>query len=210
VGTVPPDQLGAVVVTDQARADVASIGHVVAFITAHHDAPGFVVDLRRAGGGDEALARQVARCFCARDTVYALSKFRDGPAPDDFGPTHDRILGASSHPFTRPVVCLLGPGCVSSGEGFAKMLKALPHVTTVGAPTRGSSGNPSPFTLPGFDISVWYSRWVDMLPDGTPVEGRGVVPDVRVDAPTEAYVDGDPTWEKAVEVLRAKIASRTR
>ena len=59
---------------------------------------------------------------------------------------------------------------MSSGEGFVKMLKALPNVTTVGQPTRGSSGNPKPFKLPAVDVTVTYSRWVDLLPDGSPVQ----------------------------------------
>jgi C-terminal processing protease CtpA/Prc len=103
------------------------------------------------------------------------------------------------------VVCVLGPGCVSSGEGFAKMMKCLPHVATLGSPTRGSSGNPRPFTLPGVPVTVMYSRWVDMLPDGTPVEGRGVPPEILVDLPETSYEHADPTWERALKVLREKV-----
>ena len=50
-------------------------------------------------------------------------------------------LAVNSPQGTEKVVCIIGPGCVSSGEGFAKMLAALPHVTLVGEPTRGSSGS---------------------------------------------------------------------
>jgi C-terminal processing protease CtpA/Prc len=50
-----------------------------------------------------------------------------------------------------------------------------------------------------------YSRWVDMQPNGTPVEGRGIRPDVVVDLPEAAYEEADPTWEKAVDVLRARV-----
>jgi C-terminal processing protease CtpA/Prc len=153
------------------------------------------------------LAQRIAREFAARDAVYARSKYRDGPKPSDFGPTYSRVLEASERPFTKPVVCVLGPGCVSSGEGFAKMMKALPQVTIVGLPTRGSSGNPSPFTLPGVPVMVMYSRWVDMQPDGTPVEGRGIPPEILVDRPESAYEKSDPTWERAVEILRAKVRS---
>jgi C-terminal processing protease CtpA/Prc len=87
------------------------------------------------------------------------------------------------------------------------MMKCLPHVTTVGLPTRGSSGNPKPFTLPGVPVTVMYSRWVDLLPDGTPVEGRGVPPEIVVDLPETAYEKADPTWERAVQVLRQKVRS---
>jgi hypothetical protein len=208
VGLIKPEGFGVVRITRQSRADQKAVDQVVAFIRAHADAPGFVVDLRGADGGNELLAQQIAREFAAKDTVYAKSKYRDGPLPTDFGTTYDRILEASDRPFTKPVVCVLGPGCVSSGEGFGKMLKCLPQVTTVGLPTRGSSGNPKPFKLPGVPVTVIYSRWVDMLPDGTPVEGRGVSPEILVDLPEASYNTADPTWERALKVLREKVKVR--
>ena len=50
-------------------------------------------------------------------------------------------------------------------------------------------------------ISVSYSRWVDMLPDGTPIEGKGVPPDITV----EHESPGDPTFDAAVKILDEKI-----
>jgi len=84
------------------------------------------------------------------------------------------------------------------------MMAALPHVTTVGLPTRGSSGNPGPTEVGETGVVVYYSRWVDLLPDGTPFEGKGVPPKIRVDAPPAAYSDADPTLTKGLELLREK------
>jgi hypothetical protein len=210
VGKTKGDGFGAIVLTRQSSADFASVKEVLSSMDLLRGAPGFLVDLRSANGGNESLARQIASFFCGREVVYARSKFRNGPAPTDFGSPKDRLLPASESPYLKPIVCLIGSGCVSSGEGFAKMMKSLPHVTMVGAPTRGSSGNPQPFRLPGLDVSVWYSRWVDLLPDGTPIEGKGIVPDVEVTAPAGAYVNADPTWEKAIEALRIKVEQVSR
>jgi C-terminal processing protease CtpA/Prc len=85
------------------------------------------------------------------------------------------------------------------------MMKALPQVTLVGMPTRGASGNPKPFELEGTGLKVMFSRWVDLLPDGRTLEGRGIPPDVRVDEPPSAYTSRDPTWEKGLDVLREKL-----
>jgi C-terminal processing protease CtpA/Prc len=41
-----------------------------------------------------------------------------------------------------------------------------------------------------------------MMPDGTPIEGVGIPPDVAVDLPETAYRDRDPTVDRALEVLR--------
>jgi hypothetical protein len=208
VGKTRPDGFGYFLLRRQSAATPQTVAQAAAAIDALRDAPGFVVDLRVANGGSEPLALEVARLFCAKEVVYAKSKYRNGQAHDDFSQDHPRVLppAKSGKPYRRPVVCLLGPGCVSSGEGFAQMMSALPHVIRVGLPTRGSSGNPAPAEVGETGIRVYFSRWVDLLPDGTPIEGRGVPPAVRVDEPAEAYRDGDPTLSKALEVLRKLVA----
>jgi hypothetical protein len=208
VGVTKADGFAVLVLTNQARADRDSVREAVEFIRAHHDAPGFLVDLREAAGGNELFARDIAREFCGKDVVYAKSKYRAGPGHGDFGPVYERVLKAGAKPYTKPVVCLIGPRAVSSGEGFVQMVKCLPHVTTVGAHTRGSSGNPRPFELPGVAVTVWYSRWVDLMPDGTPIEGAGIAPEIAVDVPQVAYKEKDPAWDRAVEVLRKRVPDR--
>jgi hypothetical protein len=51
-------------------------------------------------------------------------------------------------------------------------------------------------------LTVYFSRWVDMLPDGTPIEGRGVPVKVKLEAPPDEYKNADPTLAKALEILR--------
>jgi C-terminal processing protease CtpA/Prc len=99
------------------------------------------------------------------------------------------------------VVVLLGPGCVSSGEGMALMLDALPQVRTVGQPTRGASGSPAPVPLPN-GVDVWFSRWVTERMDGISLEGRGVTPDV----PVVHEGPGDPTLAAGLKELERLLA----
>ncbi|HLN30564.1 MAG TPA: S41 family peptidase [Gemmataceae bacterium] len=205
IGTLQGDDFGVVRITRQSRADAAAVQKVVEFIRTHNDLPGFLIDLRGADGGDEHLAARIAAEFCLSKTVYAKSKYRNGPKPTDFGPVYDRVLEPATKPYTKPVVCILGPGCVSSGEALAQMLTCLPHVTSVGLPTRGSSGNPRPFKLPGVAVTVLYSRWVDLMPDGSPIEGKGIQPRILVDLPASAYEKSDPTREKAIDILRTNV-----
>lgn len=79
------------------------------------------------------------------------------------------------------------------------MMKAIPRVTLIGQPTRGASGNPHPVQLSN-GIQVMFSRWVSMLPDGSPIETIGVPPDRVV--PHQRANDEDPTLEVAIKVLQ--------
>jgi C-terminal processing protease CtpA/Prc len=208
VGKSKEDGFGYFLMLRQSDANPADVKAAVDAIRALKDSPGFIVDIRTANGGSEPLALEIAQLFCSSPTVYAKSKYRNGVEHDNFGQVHERILPATEGAYTRPVVCLFGPGAVSSGEGFVKMMKCLPQVTTVGSPTRGASGNPKPFALSRTGVTVYFSRWVDMLPDGQPTEGVGIAPDIRVEAAEASYVTADPTLEKALEVLRAKVTAQ--
>lgn len=164
-------------------------------------ATAMVLDLRPCGGGYEGTGGRLAAPYAAAPAVYARRRVRNGPAPADFGPWEDAVLepAPAAARFAGPVVVLLGPGCVSSGEGLAQMLEVLPTVTTVGRPTRGASANPAPVPLPG-GLDVWLPRWQDQRAGGAPLEGQGVVPQVAVvaDGP------GDPVLERALVLLADK------
>jgi C-terminal processing protease CtpA/Prc len=208
VGKTRGDGFGYFLMLRQSEATSELVRQAAAAIGRLHDAPGFIVDLRQANGGNELLAAEIARLFCDRETVYAKSKFRSGPGHADFTQEHERKLPASDRPFTKPVVCLIGPGAVSSGEGFVKMMKCLPNVTTVGQATGGSSGNPQPWPLGRTDVAVWFSRWVDLMPDGKTFEGQGIPPAVEVNEPPAAYAMNDPTVQKGLAILRERIGHR--
>jgi C-terminal processing protease CtpA/Prc len=53
-------------------------------------------------------------------------------------------------------------------------------------------------------VEVWYSRWKSLLPDGTCFEGVGIQPDIFV----EHLQDFDPTFDKAVELLKSKTKNK--
>ena len=163
------------------------------------DAPGLIMDLRGNMGGSEVQAQRIAALFIDRERTYARSEMRAGPHPGDLVEVRPRSLdpGTVEKPYGRPIVCLLGPGCVSSGEGMAMMMRVVPKATLLGQPTRGASGNPAPAGLPN-GVTVWYSRWISMLPDGTPIERKGVQPDKLI----EHRGTGDVTFDAAIEELQ--------
>ncbi len=203
VGRTRPDGFGYLAVTSLvgSNADFAGLEEALRSVL---DAPGLIVDLRINGGGDERRAAAIAGILTRERLVYAQSQVRSGPSPTDFTPPRDRTLPPRSDlQYDGPVVCLFGPGTVSSAEGFALMMNSLPNVTTIGLPTRGASGNPAPVILPN-GVTVSFSRWVALNRNGEPIEDRGVQPDLLIDS-TE---DGDPTFHEAILTLRDRRAER--
>ncbi len=162
-----------------------------------------VVDMRFNGGGDELLARQIAGRFLEAPVVYSVNKYRSGPAHDEFG----SLLERSCDPrgpwrFESPVIVLQGQRTMSSAESFLLMLAQAPQVTTLGDRSAGSSANPRRLEVAG-NIKVNMPRWLDMLPDGTPLDEAGVPPDVPVPVAAKSLDDtSDPVVKAALERLR--------
>ena len=85
-----------------------------------------------------------------------------------------------------------------------RMTKAPAEIARLfGATTFGSSGNPKAHDL-GHGISVTLPSWIDMDVDGTPIEGRGVRPDVEIPWPSAGARTGDPILDAAVAWVRSK------
>lgn len=171
------------------------------------DAPGLLVDLRTCSGGDERVAQRMVRWWADADREYAHTDVRAGPEPGIFADLPPRRIGPpDDYTYDKPIVVLLGPGCVSSGEGMALMLRALPHARLLGRPTRGSSGNPTAVPLPN-GVTLLCSTWRTRLPGGGFLEGQGVPPDERIEA-TPSGDGRDSLLEAGLAQLRQAVAAR--
>lgn len=208
VGRTSEEGIGCFLMLRQSEATPELVQKALVAMNRFKNAPGFVVDLRRANGGNEALAREIASWFTREPVTYARSKYRNGPGHEEFGDPQDRVLEGNPDSFSGPVVCITGPGAVSSGEAFVQMMKSLPTSTLVGQPTRGASGNPAPWPVGKTGIMVHFSRWVDLMPDGSTFEGQGIRPQVEFEEDLAAYKKSDPTFLKALSVLRSKLRTR--
>ena len=142
------------------------------------DTRGLIVDVRLNGGGSEDQAMEVAARFLSQPFVYAYSQFRNGPAHTNLTAKNSRSV--SPHGpwrYNRPVVLLIGQKCMSSNESFIAMMSGDPDLVTMGDHTCGSSGNPRLLQLP-LALTVSIPRWIDYLPDGTPLDEHGFQPQV--------------------------------
>jgi hypothetical protein len=164
---------------------------------------GLIIDVRLNGGGSEDQAREFAGRFLKAEFVYAYTQFRNGPRHEDLTEKYERKVGPQGPwRYDRPVILLIGQKCMSSNESFIGMMTGDPEVTTMGDHTCGSSGNPEIVDLP-LDMTVSVPRWIDYLPDGTPLDERGFQPQV-IFKPEDGAFQGnrDDLLAAAVERLR--------
>ena len=172
------------------------------------DTKGLIVDLRFNGGGSEPLGVQIAGRLIDRRRVYSLNQYRNGPKHNDLGPKLQRTCQPSGpwH-YTGPVIVLQGQRTMSSAESFLLALAQCPRVTTMGDRSAGSSANPRRVEAPG-GITVNLPRWLDMDPQGKPVDSVGVAPDVRIETTPADFTDRkDPVLTAALEELRRDARS---
>jgi C-terminal processing protease CtpA/Prc len=145
-----------------------------------------IIDVRDNVGGDEALAQRLAGCFVVAPAVYGRALIRERGAW--IGPV-ERVLEPTpgcSFPAARTAV-LQGPAAASSNESFLLMMREAGAIL-VGETSAGSSGRPVRFRL-GNGVKAWLPSWIDLAPDGTPIEGRGVTPDVQARSDADERID---------------------
>jgi len=167
------------------------------------DAKALIIDVRTNSGGDELLARKFAGCFMDKPRIYAKNVNRAAHLPGGFTPTLERLISPTKGrpKYRGKVAVLVGPANMSSCEAFLMMMKQVPDCKLVGTRSYGSSGNPKPTALPN-GVTVYLPSWKSMQPNGSPIEGVGIAPDVRVRTLERSFLKSDPVLEAALKLLR--------
>ena len=150
---------------------------------AHADA--LLIDLRENQGGDPAMVAYLSSYLLGPQPVHLNDlEFRSGVAVRQFWtiPIEARLRFLN-----RPVYVLTSKDTVSAGEEFAYGLQSLKRIRVVGATTAGGAHVAKGIKVHShFVLTVPIARAVNPL-TGTNWEGRGVEPDIAVDA-NEAHL----------------------
>lgn len=199
------DGIGYVLIATWDRGKTRELAPVFEVLEEFRDAPGLIIDVRANGGGDERLAQSVAGCFVEKPTVYAKHVLVDPDSPGGFSEPYERVVEPNKRRahYGGRIAVLTGPVIMSSCEAFLLMMKQVPGAVLVGAASQGSSGNPQPVELEN-GVTAYLPSWKTMTADGTEFEGRGIPPDIRVDADPEDFSKIDPIIESALAHLRSK------
>lgn len=176
---------------------------VAAAVERFRDAPGMILDLRGNPGGNNAETDAIVNLFLDRRTaVYQVGE-RHGSAP----PTPTAyVLGSNGGAAYRgPIVILLNEMSGSASELLASGLQESGRAKLVGVETCGCvlGVNNGRRPLPdGARLDISAREYLTM--HGEKLEGRGVIPDVRVDVTLDDLrARRDAVLEAADESLRA-------
>lgn len=182
-------------------------GEIADALAAIGPVPALIVDVRNNGGGNEAVAQQIASRFYDVPRVYRLSRFRTGRDHADFGPTTSMSVGPAGDRFTGPVALITNRFNGSAAEEFTLMMRLLPTVVTVGDTTLGLGSNPLQIALSnGWTYRVPQS--IQTTPDGFVYQWRGLPPAIAVPwADADTAAGHDPYVDAALRELARRVAA---
>ena len=181
---------------------------------------GIILDLRGNGGGWAAEYFTMASYFFNADnpvSMYWLEQDSYDAAEGDLvrGPQPKYLLSAPQPDlyYDGPIVILVDQNCGSSCEFFPQFLQTTGRATVVGQTSTAGAGGPiNQVHMPsGITFQYTQGRFFFAGTDELNLEGKGVVPDVRVPVTlesVEAVMQGqDPVLEAGLEELK-KLAGQ--
>lgn len=144
------------------------LGEIQQAVRDLHDSHGMILDLRGNPGGIGLMACPVAALFVSEPTSLGRSNLNGGFI--------NFAVFPSPHPYTKPLVILVDERTGSTAEILAGGLQELGRATIIGRQTMGE-------VLPSIVVSLPDGSRLQFAvadfqtPQGTQLEGTGVVPD---------------------------------
>ncbi|MHB8645455.1 MAG: S41 family peptidase [Thermomicrobiales bacterium] len=162
---------------------------------------GIILDLRNNGGGYVDGAQQLLGRFLPKDSVAMLEDRR--PTGGQLTPLLVRNDGPQL--LDLPIVMLVNGGTASASEIVAGSLQDYGRAVLVGTKTFGKGSEQEVTELSdGSSVRITVANWY--TPKQRVIQKQGLTPDAVVERPDSAPGASDPQLDKAVEVLRGKIA----
>ncbi|NCP85527.1 MAG: peptidase S41 [Bacteroidetes bacterium] len=134
---------------------------------------------------------------------YRDEYFHNFPySPDTISANDLKLL--KNNRIVIPIVMLIGHNTASAAEDFLIYADNQEHITKIGEPTFGSTGQPITFNLPnGGKARVCTKK--DTYPNGKEFVGVGIQPDIKVTKTLTDYMDNkDSILERAIKFINEK------
>jgi carboxyl-terminal processing protease len=158
------------------------------------DVRGIIFDLRGNSGGE---IEEMPDLFLTERALLYLNRSRNGETKVFFDPAEDAFKG--------PLVLLIDKLSGSASELFAACLQAIGRAVVVGEPSPGSVMEMDRIIFQNGAIFMYPVAQM-VTPNGTVLEGRGVVPDIEVGLDREMLLKGiDSQLDSAIGYIKKQI-----
>ena len=179
-----------------------------AAIDSLRDVDGMVLDLRGNFGGVGGMSTGIAGHFL--DSARTIGTMHQRGATLNFVANPQRVDTRARlvSPYAGPLAIVVDELSISTTEIFAAGMKELGRATVFGSQTAGQALPSVPERLPNGD--VLYHAIADFVsPNGKPLEGDGVRPDIKTVLTRKALLAGrDPALDAAVIWAAASAKQR--
>lgn len=194
---LPDTRIGYVLIQSFWAQDMADkTGQALQALLAANDdqLDGLIIDLRSNGGGWRSVLEGLLSTFVAGEVGAWWSQQTSYPLTIAGTPLYDQLMSV-------PVVVLVDRETESYAEVFAAVLQAQGRAQVVGFNTAGNTE-----TIFAYDLDdasrLWVAQEGFKLPDGSNLEGRGVLPDHAIDVDWTRFSERrDPHILKALELI---------
>lgn len=172
-------------------------------VDTHRDTEGLVIDLRGNPGGVGGLVMGIAGHLIDERVDLGEMRTRDSTLRFAVNPQRVAPDGRRVEPFDGPVAILVDGQSASTSEIFAGGLQALGRARIFGEATPGQALPALIVPLPNGD-RLMHAVADFTAPDGSRLEGRGVLPDEPAPLTRAALLEGrDPALEAALHWIEA-------
>jgi len=141
------------------------------------DAPGFIIDVRGNGGGDDQLADQVNGRLIEKPVISSIDFWRKA-GTDDYTKAIGWVRPRGPWTYKGRVAVLIDEASMSACEHFVSGIEAMGTALLVGAATNGAGGGPTGIRLPD-GTRVAISRALGVRVNGVVFEGHGIPPHIE-------------------------------
>jgi carboxyl-terminal processing protease len=158
---------------------------------------GLIIDIRGNPGGMHEVGEAIASKFVTDKTLFSVFRYRDS--------TSKVILEPNPPVFGGPVAILIDVMNGSASERFSACMQSIERAKIIGERSPGSVGPSDIKELPN-GASLMYLVAQSLTPDGTVLEGHGVIPDISVKLDRAALLRGvDTQIEQAIAYIENEL-----
>ena len=157
------------------------------------DVRGLIIDIRGNPGGSHVVGEAIASRLLQERTLFSVFRTREG--------SDEVYVEPEGRTYAGPIVILIDVLNRSASERFSGCMQSIGRATIIGERSSGSVGPSDALKLPN-GSTLMYLIAQSLTPDGTVLEGHGVIPDITVALDKKALLDGvDSQLERAVEFI---------